>query len=204
MPFALLTETNGTFALPVVGTVQSAEHQFTVNGRSYNLRSMDPANRAALGWFDFLDTVLDRIYVPGVALDTLANDVVSRTYPNKTLKDADFQKADRIAEIEARAHTVAYGGMVSAVNDSTDALTLSSHGLIGHTTPAVPDQIRSIEGVLLGVNTAEYRDFADAMAQHVSDAQKNSFVHIDAVNALSDPQAIVDYDISGGWPANPA
>lgn len=203
MSFAELT---GVDTFPIVRTVSNINNIIvTSGGKTVRLSNLSAAGRRDVAWYDFDEEGVENIYDRGAATESIINvTTVSRTFPAKTLKPAADQKAFRYAELDRYADTVAYGGMIySTQNYATDNLTLTYHGLVGHTGLAAPANIRDMDGVLTVVNPAQYRLFADAISEHVSDTINNRDVHSAAIDALTDPQEIVDYDITTGWPVNP-
>lgn len=94
--------------------------------------------------------------------------------------------------------------MIHNGNDyTTIGLVLNLHALLAHNPAAAPDSLRTLDGSLVPVNPAGYRLYVDALAEHLSATQVNQFTHQAALLALTDPQAVIDYDITTGWPINP-
>ena len=63
---------------------------------------------------------------------------------------------------------------------------------------------RDLTGAEVTVDEAQFKAFRNALAAHFVSAAKNAADHLAAVDALADAQAVIDYDFSAGWPANPA
>ena len=205
--FALLTDIGAAvYGLPVLRTVASLQGvTATSAGHTYRMADLTLQGRQDNGWYEFAEEGVDNIFDKGAAVDVINGGIVNRTYPAKALKPAADQRALRLAELDAFAEGVIYGGMIYQTRDyATDALTMTYHALVGAKGNAKPDSIRSLDGLLTGVNPAEYTTFVEALGGHVTAGVNNRDTHALAIRLLTDPQEIIDYDISTGWPANPA
>jgi hypothetical protein len=138
----------------------------------------------------------------------LAGDTITTTYINI---DRDLaQVTDRVvADIDAMAADVAYGGMIHLGQDvATDTLSVDTMTLVasaisdGETLPA-GFSWENMQGVRFNLGDVQFAGLRNAAAQHFVQARKQAADHKDAVEALLSVADVVAYDYSTGWPANP-
>lgn len=162
--------------------------------------------------------VYPMIRASGIEADYYANSAANTwTFSNNqfiegnvpVLKSADIVKHKRLGELAIKAQSVRSGGItVLTKNIATDEHTIHKINLISSALTAGEPYPTSIpfytmEGDKVAVNEANFAVLTKAMAVHMINVDKNLDTHEDAINALTDAQAIIDYDITTGWPANP-
>lgn len=69
------------------------------------------------------------------------------------------------------------------------------------TLPASAAEWRTADDSSLSMTLADYQQLYASIMQREGAAFATSKMHQDAVDAMTDGQAILDYDYSGGWPA---
>ncbi len=109
----------------------------------------------------------------------------------------------RIVELSTLNDSSVSGGMIFETNnfDITEKLLLRLTGVRGRARPVT--KLPTQEGTLVSFTPPQLAAFDTAMTDHVNDAHDNMIAHIEAMATLTTSQAIIDYDLTVGWPVNP-
>lgn len=144
----------------------------------------------------------------GAASHNLAGDTITTTYTNVD-RAVDGVRELALTQIDGKLSEVAYGGMIHLGQDvATDAVSVDTMTLVasalsdGEVLPA-GFSWENMQGVRFVLTDAQFRGLRNAAAKHFVLARKQAADHKDAVDALLTVAAIVAYDFSTGWPANP-
>jgi hypothetical protein len=202
-----------TYDLPVKRVIASA--QAVTDGQGVQHPSTifsrwSPAELLAIGWPPFREERFDQAHLKSTGVsDTITGSEMLRSHTTAPRPVADLQ-ALRRADILSQRDAVMHGGIVFAGRAwpsgavTVDAVTLIATALTdGETLPA-GFTWRDLTGAEVEVSEAQFKAFRNSLAAHFVKAAKNAADHAAAVDALADAQAVIDYDFSTGWPANPA
>lgn len=135
-------------------------------------------------------------------VDSVINGVPTRTV-TATLKDIAMLKASRLAELAQHRYSVETGGMTVngmkvATDDRSKSLINGAFNLC-QSVPATTVQWKTDAG-FVSLSAAQVAAIAVAIGQFVQACFTAEATHIDAINALATGQAVLDYDITTGWP----
>lgn len=193
---------NGEIKIPDVGTMPKA----------WLLKAIPDGRVANLGIYFFQDNSNrfdKKLFDRGPVVDTLVGDTVTRS-TTPVPKSVDIVKAQVKKEINIERGRRAHAGLVfSTKNFATDATTIESVNLIttalldGATFPGGTLKWDDMDGNTFNATEAQFKALRNAMATHFVLCTKQARVHMDAVDALTTYQEVVDYDYSTGWPVNP-
>ena len=202
-----------SYDLPVKRVIASA--QAVTDGQGVQHPSSifsrwTPSELLAIGWPPFRDAGFDAAQLKSTgATDQVAGSEVLRTHTTGPRELGNLQ-ALRRENILSRRHAAMHGGIVFAGRDwDSDPATVQTVNLIatalsdGEILPA-GFTWRDLTGAEVTVDEAQFKAFRNALAAHFVSAAKNAADHLAAVDALADAQAVIDYDFTAGWPANPA
>jgi hypothetical protein len=156
----------------------------------------------------------DRFHV--MSGTAFANDgwSITATY-TQTLKPLAELKALRLADLSAYKKASELGGMTwvdgadTYIVDTGESSQFKATGAMVHMNEAgKPDRKWTMldtngDKVRPTLTKARFRALAIAIADHVDAAYATQETHEAAIGVLTDQQAVVDYDITTGWPANP-
>lgn len=201
------------YGLPVgriVGTAQAVTDGAGVQHPAAIFSRWTPAELLAIGWPPFREVAYDRATLRATGFsDEITGGEVVRTHTT-ALANLDRLKDRRRGEIIAKRDGVMAGGLdFGGSAFDTDAGAVATVNLIasalsdGETLPP-GFTWRDRDGVPVAVTDANFKAFRNALARHFALAHKNAADHLAAIAALADGQAVVDYDATLGWPANPA
>jgi hypothetical protein len=216
--FAKLSPYGELWLLPVVKTQTSiAKETMRVDangkvlsenantpGHVVSLKNLSPKEREGFGWFEFVEERCGPEYVTGDSVETIENHKVMRRWPNKTLRKPSFIRDRRNADVGAKALNVMNGGMIhNKKNWATDEATRNLIMLMS--LKPIQDSFRTqtMEGIIESMNVAEASLYVEAVATHVEKTNVAKFDHLEALSKIDNSQALMDYDISTGWPENP-
>lgn len=135
----------------------------------------------------------------------------TRTYSDAGLADIENLRQQKLNELKVKYEAVFYGGTTSLTkNMGTTPTELFQTIMVGVATsldptvyPAGCVNLLTMEGNRVKPNITQFTTYTKDVATHMVQATTRYDVHYDAIEALATAQAIVDYDISTGWPANP-
>ena len=126
-----------------------------------------------------------------------------------TLRSVDIIKGQIIEKIKNKHRQVCAGGMIHAGNNfpTDDETRQNVSGLVASIAggrPGRTKEIASLDGAFIPMTPVEFKAYADQLADHCEDSYDVMVSHIKAASQLADPQAILDYNFTTGWPDNPA
>lgn len=220
--FAELTDYGGgTFGLPVVDTFASPKG-VQVNGVNYPASIFRPEADGGrpdqelndIGFARVSESVVSDNHDTTGFNDALTNGVVVRTY-TVTLKPLDDLKARKVAAVLRHRSKIAAGGLTfSGKAIATDQQAMTEVGLIysllnnGGTFPGGSIPWPTMDGNVMTATETQFKAFTKDAAGHFVKATKAAQAHLDAIDALTVKQAVVDHDetadIAGSeWPVNP-
>lgn len=208
----LTDQGDDTFELPVARVVATLETiTEEIDEHTVKVSNLTAECRALVGWYDFIEEMVDSVYDKGAPTDTLNGFRVDRTYPAKELKDTDTLRTMRLGDVGRMAEAVRDGGMIhqpsgdSVQNWDTRVERRASVGTMNHKSSGRRSGYKAFnrEGIPVAFTPAKWNQYVDALADHVEDTEMNAIAHAEALMALTDSREIVDYDITTGWPANP-
>lgn len=202
-----------TYGLPikrVIASAQAVTDGVGVQHGSAIFSRWTPVELLAIGWPPFREVGYDRTILRSLGTDDLIQGFeVIRTHTT-ALANLDRLKDKRRAEIIATRDGVMAGGLdFGGSAFETDTGTVATINLIasalldGETLPP-GFTWRDRLGVPVAVTDANFKAFRNALARQFALAHKNAADHLAAIDALAEGQPVVDYDITTGWPANPA
>jgi hypothetical protein len=195
--FAKLTETNGSYSLPVARTVVRLDGivEISPDNKRVNIRFLPPAERVAYGWYELVEDSFDDSYQRrGVPVDTINGIIVNRSFPNPVPRDTAVL-------IEAKENE-----LLSLRNDKkseTDAEYANLMELMQiFARPAPPADRVYVDpngdpSLITSAQASSQYDLVVDYRQAVDQAYKDN---MDELRALTDPQAIAQFDIEQRWP----
>lgn len=172
------------------------------NTSGFNLLSIAMLN--ARGWYEYSEEAVSHdFYELGTPSDTISNGVFSRTFPNKTLKPDEDLRAFRYNELGALRYDKETAGVVVGADtvptDEGSQAKISGALAKGGRSPSHTFDFKVGPGQFRQFSKAEVEAIFDAVSDHVQACYTAEKVHAEAISFLSG-QAIVDYDITTGWP----
>jgi hypothetical protein len=216
--FAQLTQYGGLWLLPVVKTkVSLAKETVEVNEKGtvvsenanipvhvISLKSLSPRERAKYGWYEFVEENLGPDYRGGEPFETIENQSVIRTWPNKTFRETSVIRNRLNQEVRTKARDVMSSGMIHAGKHwVTDEEARNIAMLMGHKPIEPPFRVETMEGVIESMNAEESSFYLEAMVTHVEKTNTVKFDHLKELSDIHDNQELLDYDITTKWPENP-
>ncbi len=204
-----VTEAYGLPVKRVISSAQAVRDGVGVQHPGAIFSRWTPAELLAIGWPPFRESRFDQtVYRSTGTGDAITGDEVIRSHTT-TLASLGRLKDHRRVEIIARRDAVMGGGLdFGGSAFDTDPGTVATVNLIatalldGETLPP-SFTWRDRDGAPVAVPDTAFKNFRNALARHFALAHKNADDHLTAIGALSEAQAVVDYDASTGWPANP-
>jgi hypothetical protein len=210
--WAELTWNNNQFGLPIASLFSNNRFTDRHGGQCASINLLDAEERLACGVVEYVEVNFDQTTRRSSGTtDVLDADAgtVTRTHTT-VLAGLEPLKAKRLSELVGRWKTVQRRGIVSSLDmklqtdvESVDEVTVTARWI--DQGGALPGGYRWIdmEGELQSISSANMLVYADELAGHFKDCRINYNAHVGAINALSAKQAVVDYDITTGWPDDP-
>ena len=189
----------------------NAGRPFNLNGIQYPanwLTLATPTERSTHGFKLVQNDVKpdDETYnVSGPVIDS-SGPIVQVTYTS-TPRPLAALKKHKLEKLRQKRKTVERGGTEPTpgqiiLTDVDDQAKITGAWALAQQNPAVIMNWKAASG-WVQLNAAAINSIALAVATHVQTCFNNERTHADAINALSTPAAVLAYDFSTGWPANP-
>jgi hypothetical protein len=195
--FAKLTETNGSYSLPVTRTIVRLDGiiEISPDNKRVNMSVLSPAERVAYGWYELVEDSFDDSYQSrGVYVDTINGTVINRSFPNPVPRDTAVLIADKEEALLALRNDK------KSETDAEYANLMELVQIFARPAPPVDRVYVDPNGEPSLVNGTQANSQYDLLVdyrQAVDQAYKDK---LDAVRVLTDPQTIVQFDINTGWP----
>lgn len=204
----------GTWALPIVrviATARAVSDTLGVQHPASIFRLWPPAALAAIGFAPFREDRFDRArYTSGGSSDSLVEGEVVRSHAVEP-RAIDGLKSLRRGELRALRDQTVHAGIEWSPDGGatvhvvqTDERSLNR---VANTLLLLDKTGRATQGWRMRndrvetVAAADFLDMAIAVGDHVDACYQAQASHEVAIDALSDAQAVIDYDITTGWPA---
>lgn len=183
-------------------------HVFADGSSNGNFDLLDQATQIAEGWYPVEDVKPSfTAEIQRLVLDTTdiqANKVV-RTYivediPLAELKAVKFEQIKNLQEEKLNNSTFVFEGEIFSFSKETaeNVSQLQAYITSGATFPSPFSWTRTNQ-TEHPMDQATFTAFGQALAQHKLSIAVAAKTHLATVNALTDAQAIVDYDVTANW-----
>ena len=169
------------------GQIVMLDQPFTRDGVQYPanwLRAMSPADRAAWGLVELPEPErFDErwFYGPGA------------------MKPLGQLKQIKLSELAALRYAKETGGSGSFKTDRESQSLITGAALAATLDPNYTVDWKATGGWIT-LNAVSILDAAQAVRSHVQACFSNEKAHALAIESLTDGQAVIDYDLNGGWP----
>ncbi|MBI3444566.1 MAG: DUF4376 domain-containing protein [Magnetospirillum sp.] len=127
-----------------------------------------------------------------------------------TPKALDQIKALRLADLKVKRDAVRNGGItvggILLATDRDSCSDLTGKALTLQIDPTIPSVNWKVDGVLISIPRDQFIQTSLAISHFVQACFDNEGAHSVAIGALTDPEAVIAYDIATGWgaPSAPA
>lgn len=125
--------------------------------------------------------------------------------PEPPLPSLEDAKAQRLAELAALRYEMETAGIevggASIETDRDSQALITGAWSISQINPAVLIDWKTASGAWVQIDAATITGIAGAVASHVQTCFSQERVHAEAIGALTTAEAVMDYDMTTGWPS---
>lgn len=202
------------WAMPIKRVISTARAITDARGIQHAasiFRLWPRSDLAAVGFVPFRELSYDGRHNTSAGLsDDLVDGEVVRSHTIQ-LRDIDRLKVLKHDELRRHRDQVVHGDIEWSPDGgiTTHVLQTDEQSLnrIANTQMFIDKAGRASQGSRMRNNqietlaAADFQDLAVAVGTHVDDCYQAQAIHEAAIDALTDSQAVIDYDVTTGWPA---
>ncbi len=214
------TGSAGSYDLPAVSWLRGNKGFISRRGTNFGpdffSRSWTDQARAKHGVFPVEETRWNTSTHQGQSpIVVFTGDKITKTW-TVALRSADHFKSKKFQDITNHRFNVEVGGIEHTLNQNSFIVATNRESqtkFAGALAVLAADPTRAFEWKTIDkitreakwvtLDSVEMTALAMTVSAHVQASYTNERIHLEALSLLTDAQAVIDYDITTGWPDNP-